>query len=65
MNMFSVFGPHTTKIILSIENVQHRATKIINNIKHFTYEERLRNLDLPTLVYRRSRGDMIYRRTKL
>ena len=26
---------------------------------NLTYEERLRYLDLPTLVYRRSRGDMI------
>ena len=46
------------KIILSIENVQHRATKIINNINNLTYEERLIYLDLSTLVYR-SRGDMI------
>ena len=46
-------------MILSIENVQRRATKIIKNIKHLTYEERLRYLDFPTLVYRRSCADMI------
>ena len=57
--MLSVFGLHTKKLILSIENVQHRATKIIKNIKHLTYEERLRYLDLPTLVYRRACGDMV------
>ena len=57
MNMLSVFGLHK-KVILSIENVQHRATKIIKNIKHLTYEERLRYLYLPTLVYRRSRRDV-------
>ena len=28
-------------------------------MKHLTYEERLRYLDLPTLIYKRSRGDMI------
>ena len=59
MNILSVTGLHTKELILSIENVQRRATKIIKNIKHVTYEERLRYLDLPTLVYRRSCGDMI------
>ena len=59
MNILSIGGLHTKKLILSIENVQHRATKIIQNIEHLTYEERLRYLDLSTLVYRRSRDDMI------
>ena len=44
---------------ISTENVQRRATKIIKNIKQLTYEERLRYIDLSTLVYRRSHGDMI------
>ena len=42
--------------------MQDRATKIIKNLKHLIYEERLRYLDLPTLVYRKARkarGDMI------
>ena len=56
--MLSVSGSHIKKLILSIENVQCRATKLIKNIKHLTYE-RLRYLDLPALVYRRSHGDMI------
>ena len=56
--MLSGFGLYKQKI-LSIENVQRRATKIIKNIKHLTYEKRLRYLDLPTLVYRTARGDMI------
>ena len=47
------------KKILSIENVQRRATKIIKNIKHLTYDERFRYLDLSTLVYRRACDDMI------
>ena len=58
MNTPRVSGLHTIKLILYIENVQRRATKIIKNIKHLTYEERLRYLDLHTLVYRRSHGDM-------
>ena len=57
--MLSVSGLHK-KLILSNVNVQQcRATKIIKNLKHLTYEERLRYLDLPTLVYRRSCSDMI------
>ena len=33
--------------------------KIIPNLKNLPYEERLRRLNLPTLKYRRLRGDMI------
>jgi len=36
-----------------------RATKLVLTIKHLTYEERLVQLKLPTLKYRRLRGDMI------
>jgi len=36
-----------------------RATKLITCIKHLTYAERLSYLNLPTLHYRRLRGDMI------
>ena len=32
---------------------------MIRAIKDLPYEDRLRSLDLPTLVYRRSRGDMV------
>jgi hypothetical protein len=35
------------------------ATKQIPRIKNLSYEERLRKLELPTLSYRRLRGDMI------
>ena len=41
------------------ENVQIRATKMIDGLSNLEYEDRLRRLDLPTLVYRRARGDMI------
>lgn len=54
-----VWSPHLIKDIESIENVQRRATKLIPQIKDLPYEERLRKLDLPTLAYKRSRGDMI------
>jgi len=36
-----------------------RATKLIQEIKQFSYVDRLKYLNLPTLVYRRFKGDMI------
>ena len=42
-----------------IENVQRRATKLIPGLSDLSYEDRLRRLKLPSLSYRRSRGDMI------
>ena len=43
----------------AIEVVQRRATKLISSISHCPYLERLRILNLPSLNYRRLRGDMI------
>ena len=54
-----VWTPHKIYQIEAIENVQRRATKIIPGLSHLTYPERLRKLKLPTLAYRRERGDMI------
>jgi len=36
-----------------------RATKLVLTVKHLTYKERLLQLKLPTLKYRRLSGDMI------
>ena len=41
------------------ENVQRRATKSIPGLSGLSYEERLRKTNIPTLAYRRIRGDMI------
>ena len=49
----------TLKHINIIENVQTRATKLVEGLRDIPYKERLKKLELPTLVYRRARGDMI------
>ena len=41
------------------KNVQIRAIKLVDGLENMDYPERLKRLNLPTLVYRRLRGDMI------
>jgi len=55
----SVWSPHLSKDIEIIEKVQRRGTKMLPGFQDLSYEERLKRLKLPTLVYRRMRGDMI------
>ena len=42
-----------------IEKVQRRATKLLANLKELSYSERLKELNLPTLAYRRKRADIL------
>ena len=49
---------YKTDLIL-VENVQHRATKLVPALKDLEYTDRLKQLDLPSVAYRRCRGDMI------
>ena len=44
---------------MALESIQWRATKLVFSLKAMDYEERLRELKLPSLVYRRRRGDVI------
>lgn len=53
-----VWFPHLVKAVEAIENVQ-RATRLLLQLKFLIYKKRLKELNLPTLFYRRSRGDMI------
>ena len=55
----AVWSPYEVKHINAIERVQRRATKQIPGFKDLSYEQRLRKLKLPTLLYRRVRGDLI------
>ncbi len=54
-----IWAPHLKKHIVAIENVQRRATKLIPGFYDMPYTERLKQLNLPTLAYRRLRGDMV------
>ena len=55
----AVWSPHLRKYIDSIEGVQRRFTKNIIGMGDMDYEKRLKCLNLPSLEYRRIRGDMI------
>ena len=55
----SVWGPFNRADEKRVERVQRRATRLIPDLRELPYQERLRKLDLPSLYYRRSRGDMI------
>ena len=54
-----VWHPRWKKDKEELESVQHRATKLLPNLKEMSYRERLETLKLPSLYYRRARGDMI------
>ena len=55
----SVWFPHIVIASDSFEKVQKRATKVIHGFEKLRYSERLWKYELPTLKYRRIRGDMI------
>ena len=55
----TVWSPYLAKDIRDIESIQRRATKMIPTLKNMSYEDRLKKLKLPTLTYRRHRGDQI------
>ena len=46
-------------VILAIENVQRKFTRLIDNIGLLPYKVRLEKLGLTTLLERRARGDLI------
>lgn len=55
----TVWGPFYRADQKLVERVQRRATRLVSCIRTLPYPERLRQLGLPSLYYRRRRGDMI------
>ena len=55
----AVWNPHLQGNIYAIEAVQRRATTLIPGFSNLEFTERLRKLNLTTLVCRRARGDML------
>lgn len=53
-----VWCPFKKKDLEAAERTQRRATNLVPTMKYPTYPQCLKKLELPTLVYRRSRGDM-------
>ena len=54
-----MWSPYKKKDIDRIEKVQRHFTKRITNVKTLSYHDRLKTLKLPSLEYRRLRGDLI------
>ena len=55
----SVWSPALIKDKRLIEGVQRQATKLIVNLSHLCYQDRLKTFGLPTLEYRRLCADML------
>jgi ribosomal protein L29 len=53
------WSPLYKKEAVLLENVQRRATRLVPELKNMEYEDRLKAMNLPSLTYRRHRGDMI------
>ena len=54
-----VWCPYMVKDITRVENVQRHFTKYIVGMKGLSYQQRLEKIKLPSLEYRRVRGDLI------
>ena len=54
-----IWSPIFKRQSIKIENVQRRATRLLPELLDMSYDERLKQLDLSSLKYRRKRGDLI------
>ena len=53
------WSPHLRRDIDKMERAQRKATKIIPEIRNHSYQQRLKDLELISLVQRRLRGQLI------
>ena len=56
----TIWGPYYLIDQRKVKPIQRRATKLITSLCESDYNRRLAELQLPSLNYRRQRGDMIY-----
>ena len=54
-----VWSPYKKKHVRKLERIQRIATKMVPELRELTYEERLNEMNLPSLEDRRERGDLI------
>ena len=52
-------GPYMVQDFQLLERVQRRATKLVKQIRHLPYKQRLRKLRIPSIEERALRGDLI------
>ena len=55
----TIWFPLHKQEALEIEKVQRRATKLVPGLRNLDYSDRLKQLNIPTLYYRRKRTDML------
>ena len=55
----TIWNPHLMGSIRDLEKIQKRATKLIPSLQHLSYLERHQHLNLPSLLYRHTRMDLI------
>ena len=54
-----VWSPNAKKDIRKLERIQRVVTKMVPELRELTYEDRIKEMGLPTLQDRRERGDLI------
>ena len=54
-----IWSPHLKVDIDQLESAQRRATRLVPDLRDRCYEDRLRALNLPILLYRKRRVHMI------
>jgi len=54
-----VWHPHLKRDVDAIDRIHHTATRMVPGLAKLPYEIRLKKMKLPSLVFRRIRGDAV------